>query len=152
MCVCAELGVGESRLRAGATADAGLHFLHVAFGRCSQRAVYEYEGSVNKFLHDDKGSTLVAAWGLPPTTHADDPCRACCAALRLAQLLAAEGLVASVGVTVGDVFCGITGSVQRREYTVLGDSVNLAARLMQKAGEEACGGALVGRATRGRDG
>ena len=43
--------------------------------------------------------------------------------------------MASVGVTSGVAFCGVVGSAgNRREYTVLGDVVNLAARLMQHAG------------------
>lgn len=28
-----------------------------------------YEGSLNKFLMDDKGSTLIVVFGLPPITH-----------------------------------------------------------------------------------
>lgn len=47
-----------------------------------QESVYEYEGSINKFLMDDKGSTLVAVHGLPPVGHADDPTRGVLAALR----------------------------------------------------------------------
>lgn len=47
-----------------------------------QESVYEYEGSINKFLMDDKGSTLVAVYGLPPVGHANDPTRGVLAALR----------------------------------------------------------------------
>ena len=83
---------------------------------------------------DDKGSTLIACFGLPPHAHANDPLRSVLAALTLCARLAAQGLPASVGLTVGEVFCGIAGSTTRREYTVLGDSVNLSARLMQYAG------------------
>jgi class 3 adenylate cyclase len=43
------------------------------------------------------------------------------------------GLLASVGITTGVVFCGVVGSATRKEYTVLGDTVNLSARLMQYA-------------------
>ncbi|KAH8076047.1 adenylate cyclase [Aureococcus anophagefferens] len=162
--VFVNLGISEAMLNGAADARSDpdgsrLRFLHDAFG-AAQKAVYEYEGSVNKFLHDDKGSTLIACWGLPPTTHVDDPVRAVLAALRLCELLADLKLVASVGITVGDVFCGVTGSVKRREYTCLGDSVNLAARLMQKAGtlvaggdEDApCGGVLVDAKLRDRVG
>ena len=52
-----------------------------------QESVYEYEGSINKFLMDDKGSTLLAVYGLPPVGHADDPIRGVLAALRHAVLL-----------------------------------------------------------------
>lgn len=99
-----------------------------------QKAVYHYEGSVNKFLMDDKGSTLIACFGLSPVSHTDDALRAVLAALYICERLFDLSFPASVGITVGDVFCGVVGSTTRREYTVLGDSVNLAARLMQKVG------------------
>eukprot|EP00392_Amoebophrya_sp_AT5.2_P017888 g18310.t1 len=42
-------------------------------------------------------------------------------------------LVARFGVTTGRNYCGVVGSASRMEYTVLGDSVNLSARLMAGA-------------------
>jgi class 3 adenylate cyclase/tetratricopeptide (TPR) repeat protein len=43
------------------------------------------------------------------------------------------GLHLRAGVNAGPVFAGIVGSGRRRVYTVMGDAVNLAARLMQRA-------------------
>lgn len=40
----------------------------------------------------------------------------------------------SIGVTLGNIFCGETGSLQRYEYSLLGPSVNLSARLMAQGG------------------
>ena len=40
-----------------------------------QDSVYMYEGTINKFLVDDKGSTLIAVFGLPPLAHENDASR-----------------------------------------------------------------------------
>jgi hypothetical protein len=106
-----------------------------------QLAVYQYEGSINKFLMDDKGSTLLAVFGLPPLSHEDDATRGVLAGLSICSRLWDLGLSASVGITTGVVFCGVVGSATRKEYTVLGDTVNLSARLMQNA--FANGGGIV---------
>jgi class 3 adenylate cyclase/tetratricopeptide (TPR) repeat protein len=96
-----------------------------------QSALYRYEGSVNKISLDDKGVTLVAALGLPPLAHEDDAARGVQAALAMRQALHDMGLRCAIGVASGRAFCGEIGSPQRREYTMIGDVVNLAARLMQ---------------------
>ena len=95
--------------------------------------MYQYEGSLNKFLVDDKGSTLLAVFGLPPLAHENDPARALLASLKMHRLMAELGLRSSVGVTSGLALCGLVGSGSRREYSVIGDLVNLSARLMQAA-------------------
>ncbi|CAK9041801.1 unnamed protein product, partial [Durusdinium trenchii] len=98
-----------------------------------QQATYAFEGSVNKFLVDDKGMLLLCGFGLPPLNHyIDDPLRAVLAAARFCDTLAEEGLEGQCGVATGTVWCGTVGSTIRREYTVLGDTVNLSARLMAK--------------------
>ena len=40
------------------------------------------------------------------------------------------GLMCSIGITTGEVFCGNVGSPARCEYAITGDTVNLAARFM----------------------
>ena len=98
-----------------------------------QTAIYRFEGSINKLLIDDKGTLLLVAFGLPPLAHTDDPLRALAAADEMKQALNTIDLTVRVGVTTGDIFCGVVGSHVRREYTVMGDSVNLSARLMGTA-------------------
>jgi class 3 adenylate cyclase len=98
-----------------------------------QTALYRYEGSINKLSLDDKGTMLVAALGLPPLAHEDDPARAVQAALAMRAGLTSLGERAAIGITTGRVFCGVVGDQRRREYTMLGAAVNLAARLMQAA-------------------
>ena len=55
-----------------------------------QGALYRYEGSINKLSVDEKGTSLVAALGLPPLTHEDDPARGVQAALAIREALAAS--------------------------------------------------------------
>jgi class 3 adenylate cyclase/tetratricopeptide (TPR) repeat protein len=98
-----------------------------------QRELYRYEGSVNKLSVDEKGVTLVAALGLPPLSHEDDELRGVLAALRMQAGLQQLGWPCSVGVSSGQVFCGTIGNQRRCEYTIIGDVVNLSARLMQAA-------------------
>lgn len=102
---------------------------------CSlQSAVYRYEGSINKLSVDDKGVTLIAAFGLPPLSHEDDAIRGVQAALDIQAELESLNLQSAIGITTGRAFCGSVGNDQRREYTMIGDVVNMAARLMQAAG------------------
>ena len=100
-----------------------------------QSSLYRFEGSINKISVDDKGATLVAAMGMPPFAHEDDPDRGVRAALKIQTKLQGLGWRCGIGIATGKVFCGIVGSTRRREYTVIGDIVNLAARLMQTAGD-----------------
>ncbi len=104
-----------------------------------QREVERFGGSINKLSVDEKGVSLLAAFGLPPRSHADDPWRALQAAIALRLELATMGAASGIGIATGRVFCGEVGNARRREYTVIGDPVNLAARLMQLApGEILC--------------
>ena len=112
--------------------------------------VHRREGQVNKMLVDDKGVVLLCAFGLPPRPHADDALRSVQSAMAIASALDGSkgrgaisvdpdenhglgGIVASptafIGVATGRVFCGVVGSRERREFTTMGDSVNIAARV-----------------------
>ncbi|CDI73907.1 adenylate cyclase, putative [Eimeria praecox] len=102
--------------------------------KMTQKAAYTMEGSVNKFLVDDKGVLLLVMFGLPPVYHLDDPVRAIMAGLRVIDGMKMFGLDAGIGITSGRVWCGTVGNDLRKEYTALGDFVNLSARLMAKAG------------------
>ena len=101
-----------------------------------QRSVYRYEGSINKINVDDKGITIVAALGLPPFSHEDDPARGVQAALMIRKELVNLNTPSSIGVATGRIFCGSVGNEARREYTIIGNAVNLSARLMTVAGRQ----------------
>eukprot|EP00514_Thraustochytrium_sp_LLF1b_P008026 CAMPEP_0184536104 /NCGR_PEP_ID=MMETSP0198_2-20121128/16246_1 /TAXON_ID=1112570 /ORGANISM="Thraustochytrium sp., Strain LLF1b" /LENGTH=1144 /DNA_ID=CAMNT_0026929193 /DNA_START=1036 /DNA_END=4471 /DNA_ORIENTATION=+ len=100
-----------------------------------QQAVVNYDGFINKVNLDDKGITAIAVFGLAPKSHENDATRAVLAALRIVAVVEEKiGAEVSVGITSNLCFCGVVGHRSgRKEYTVIGDAVNLAARLMQTA-------------------
>jgi len=100
----------------------------------AQEIIHRFEGSINKLAVDDKGTIMLVLFGAPPRAHEDDPERALRCALALQAMAEAQSLQLAIGVTTGRVFAGPVGSEARREYTVMGDTVNLAARLMMVAG------------------
>ena len=110
------------------------------FVRSAQEIIYHYRGSLPRLTVDDKGTVLLILFGAPPYSHEDDPERALRCALELQALAKQQNLQLSIGVTSGRVFAGPVGGQTRREYTVMGDTVNLAARLMvaTKPGHISC--------------
>jgi hypothetical protein len=98
-----------------------------------QKIIFDLEGIVRQFMIDDKGSVLIAGFGLPPYAHEDDPLRAVTAAIEIHNTLSAFKVPCSIGVTTGPAFCGDVGDPLRREYAMVGDIVNLSARLMAAA-------------------
>jgi adenylate cyclase 10 len=96
------LGLSETDLNAAKTSEEGLQIVQRVL-TAVQRCVYKYEGSLNKFLMDDKGSTLVAVFGLPPLAHDDDSVRGLRASAALVRALRMLGTRPSVGVTTGQV-------------------------------------------------
>jgi class 3 adenylate cyclase len=71
----------------------------------------------------------LAVFGLPGNAHKDDPRRAFLTAFELQADVSRLGLNVSIGTATGDAFCGAIGTDRRAEYTVLGETVNRAARL-----------------------
>lgn len=98
-----------------------------------QACLFRWEATVNKIAVDNKGTAILAAAGLPPLSHEDDASRCVHAALEIRDLLEGLGVRGSVGLATGAVFAGSIGNARRREYTVIGNVVNLSARLMQHA-------------------
>jgi adenylate cyclase len=91
-------------------------------------------GTVDKFI----GDSVMAFWNAPhlQLDHVERACRAALSAKAASDALniqfATEGLppfVVRLGIHFGDAVVGNVGSAERMNYTVLGNSVNLAARL-----------------------
>jgi class 3 adenylate cyclase len=102
-----------------------------AITRAVQSAVFGFGGSVVQFVVDDKGPTLLAAWGIAHHVHEDDAVRAVCAGLAVERALRELGTPGAIGIATGRVWTGRRGSASRSEFAMIGDTVNLAARLMQ---------------------
>jgi predicted ATPase/class 3 adenylate cyclase len=100
-----------------------------------QPILQRHEGSLKQVVVDDKGLTLIAVFGLPLLAHEDDPARATRAALGVHAALDGLGLGCAIGLATGRAFCGAVGGDVHREYDVIGEVMNLAARLMQAVGD-----------------
>lgn len=120
-----------------------------AAGATVQDVMLRYEGSVYQFLMDEKGVTAVCAFGLPPLAHENDAARGAEAALAIQRELSRLAISTSIGITTGKVFCCVYGSRSRRQYTLVGPGMNLAARFMQAAAGQVLGDALTASAARG---
>jgi len=101
-------------------------------------AVSMYDGIVDKFM----GDAIMALFGVPETTDHDAD-NALNAALEITHKLKilnekrkTEGKVCfeiGIGIHTGPVIAGNIGSKRRMDYTVIGDTVNLASRLEKEA-------------------
>lgn len=98
------------------------------------RAVSETGGEIDKFI----GDAALAVFGLTRETPANAAAALDCAERVIDEMRAwsaervAAGLApvsCGVGVHYGDAFCGAIGDDSRLEFTVLGDTVNVASRL-----------------------
>ena len=96
------------------------------------RVIQKYEGTVLQYL----GDGLLAIFGAPQPSERD-PENAVRAALELQASLSAlqiqPPIHMRVGIHTGLVILGLIGSEVKREYTAIGDAMNLAARLQTAA-------------------
>jgi len=98
------------------------------------------EGVLDKFI----GDSAMAFWGAP-VIHPDSASRACRAALAMRIKIHEDNLVRisqgkdpvqiRIGIHTGTAIIGNIGSPGRLNYTIIGDTVNIAQRLEQGAGK-----------------
>ncbi len=98
--------------------------------------IHKHGGTVDKY----EGDAIVAFFG-EPVPYEDHALRAARVSMEMRGALTdlkerwqAEGILPDrfeigIGLNTGDVFVGLLGSAQRINYTIIGDNVNLAARL-----------------------
>ena len=93
-------------------------------------AVTQYGGTVDKFIGDE----IMALFGAP-IAHENDPERALRSALKMQEAIAifnadhGTNLGAHFGINTGLVITGSVGAGSRKDYSVMGDAVNMAAHL-----------------------
>ncbi|XP_062447265.1 adenylate cyclase type 10-like [Rhea pennata] len=93
-----------------------------------------HKGEINKISMFDKGCTFLCVFGLPGQKVPCESVHALESAVKISRACLSRPRkieAVSVGVTSGTVFCGVVGHRVRHEYTVMGQKVNLAARLME---------------------
>ena len=100
--------------------------------------IFKHDGTLDKFL----GDAVMAVFGAP-IAHPDHAARAVKTALDMRAAVAdlgkrrraigQEPFEVGIGVSLGEVVAGTVGTEERMEYTVIGDSVNVASRLQDRA-------------------
>ncbi|HYW31919.1 MAG TPA: adenylate/guanylate cyclase domain-containing protein [Gemmatimonas sp.] len=100
--------------------------------------VFRHHGALDKFI----GDALMAYWGAPVARPDDADCALAAAFDMQRELLAlnagwvAQGrpsLSVGIGLHSGEAFIGNIGSPRRLEYTLIGDTVNIASRVCSAA-------------------
>ena len=110
-------------------------------------AVAAAHGTISRLQIDDKGVVTKSVFGLAGVHSLEEDrsgssqAMALKAAFEIKKRLAKDspeipgGVQVKIGVATGTIFAGVVGSDLRCEYTSVGFTVNLAARLMQRAGD-----------------
>jgi adenylate cyclase len=122
---------GFTTLSESMTPDALVKLLGGYFDEMT-RVISSHQGTIDKFI----GDAIMAFWNAPNDV-VDHAVRACEAALACQRKLgemrqndsALRGVSARIGIATGDALVGNIGSSGRMNYTLMGDTVNLAARL-----------------------
>ncbi len=97
--------------------------------RLVEPLIIKYGGLLNQIWIDDKETNVFISFGPAPSNYLDNPERCVRLAHKIHHTLRAAGLDNGAGVATGKAYCGFIGNDTLRQYTMIGDVVNLSARL-----------------------
>jgi len=111
-----------------------IEILNEYFNEAVERVINN-KGYIDKFI----GDCIMAAWGVPMVSEEEDAINAVTCALEIQEMIRssqrrffkgqAADLKVGIGMHSGYLVAGNLGSSRRMDYTIIGDTVNVAARL-----------------------
>ena len=104
------------------------------------RIIFEHQGSIDKYI----GDSIVAVFGslIPLRNSARNAASAAIQMMREMPILnerwktrydLAQDVEIGIGISTGEVYLGNVGSLERMEFTIIGNAVNLASRFCELA-------------------
>ncbi|KAF9142534.1 hypothetical protein BG015_000768 [Linnemannia schmuckeri] len=92
-----------------------------------------YEGFIQQFAVDDKGATLLCAFGLPyPRSHEKEAVFAAKSAWMIRQKFLAQGIHGfKISLATGVIFTSMIGNEFRRDPAIVGDTIVIAVRILK---------------------
>jgi PAS domain S-box-containing protein len=125
---------GYTSFSEGRDPEAIVEILNEYFSEAVEN-VLQYKGYIDKFI----GDCIMAVWGVPMMPKKDDAINAVSCAIAIQEAVRsakrkffrkeASRLRIGIGINTGPLVAGNLGSIQRMDYSVIGDTVNLASRL-----------------------
>ena len=125
---------GFTRMSQGVAPETLVNFLNHHYFTPMGEIAYKWNGTVDKHM----GDGMMVVFGTP-VVYADDAVRAVRAAIEMQQqareidhyLKKQNGLrlKTGIGISTGMVFSGVIGSLRKKEFSSIGEAVNIAARL-----------------------
>ncbi len=117
-----------------------------ALTRTAQRVVAQHGGMIDRVHADEKGVSVVAAFGmqrgsapgiaLDRVTGGGSPLHAALAGFDLRRALVERNVIPAIGIATGKVRVGVGDTANGSGYTMYGAAMNLAARFMQASRNE----------------
>ncbi|MCK9170128.1 MAG: AAA family ATPase [Treponema sp.] len=134
--------IGEEKIENSLSAVNEIYFL-------MQNKAYRYGGYCTKPDLSDKGVVFPIFFGTPSALENKERNAVLCAAeILLAAKKNTDIQSVNIGIGTGMVYSGEFGGFLRKDYTIIGNSVNFASRLMMHASEKGTYSVLIDEATK----